>query len=65
MSPDPFHEGQRVWIHGPDGSARPALYVGGADGLSFLGGPPIAYVVFTDTREAAEVQLDWVTARED
>ena len=64
MTTEPFHEGQRVWVHGPDGAARPALYVGGADGLSFLGGPPIAYVVFTDTREAAEVQLETVTARE-
>lgn len=65
MATDPFQEGQRVWVHGPDGATRPALYVGGADGMSFLGGPPIAYVVLTDTRETAQVQLDRITTRED
>jgi len=62
---DPFHEGQRLWVQGPDGAARPAIYVGSAEGMAFLGGPPIAYVVLTDTRESAEVQLDWLTARDD
>ncbi len=62
---DPFHEGQRLWVHGPDGATRPAIYVGAADGLGFAGGPSGAYVVFTDTREGAEVQVDWLTARED
>ena len=62
---DPFHEGQRLWVQGPDGAARPAIYVGSAEGMAFLGGPPIAYVVFTDTRESAEVQLDSLTARDD
>ena len=64
MSADPFHEGQRLWVHGPDGAQRPAIYVGSAEGMAFLGGPPIAYVVFTDTREAAEVQLGQITARD-
>jgi len=62
---DPFHEGQRLWVQGPEGAARPAVYVGSAEGMAFLGGPPIAYVVFTDTREGAEVQLDTLTARDD
>jgi len=62
---DPFQEGQRVWVRGPEGAARPAIFVGSAEGMAFLGGPPIAYVVFTDTRETGEVQLDWLTARED
>jgi hypothetical protein len=61
---DPFHEGQRLWVHGPDGARREAIYVGSAEGMAFLGGPPIAYVVFTDTREGAQVQLDWLTARD-
>ena len=62
---DPFHEGQRLWVHGPDGATRPAVYVGSAEGASFLGGPPLAYIVFTDTRDGAEVQLDSLTARDD
>jgi hypothetical protein len=41
------------------------VYVGSAEGASFLGGPPLAYVVFTDTRDGAEVQLDSLTARDD
>jgi hypothetical protein len=62
---DPFHEGQRLWVHLNEGEARPAVYVGSAEGLGFLGGPPLAYVLLTDTREGVEVELDRLTARED
>ncbi len=58
-----FQEGQKLWVEGPDG-ARPAVYVGSAEGMSFLGAPPLAYVVFADTREAGQVELDRLTARE-
>jgi hypothetical protein len=59
-----FHQGQRVWVHGPDGAAREAIFVGGGDNATFFGGPPLAYVVFPDTREGAEIELDRVTARD-
>lgn len=64
MSGDLFHEGQRVWVHGPGGAARAAIYVGGGDNATFFGGPPLAYVVFPDTRDGAEVELDRITARD-
>jgi len=63
MSDEMFHEGQRVWVHFPDGGAREAIYVGGGDNAAFFGGPPLVYVVFPDTREGAEVELDRVTTR--
>ncbi|MDO8213798.1 hypothetical protein [Conexibacter sp. CPCC 206217] len=59
-----FHQGQRVWVHGPDGTAREAIFVGGGDNATFFGGPPLAYVVFPDTREGVEIELDRVTARD-
>ncbi len=61
---DPFTEGQRLWVHGPEGSARPAVYVGGGDNATFFGGPPLAYVVYVDTREGAEIELDRITPRD-
>jgi hypothetical protein len=60
-----FAEGQKLWVHGPDGAARPAVYVGGGDNATFFGGPPLAYVVFEDTREGAEVEVDRITARDE
>lgn len=60
-----FKEGQHIWVQEPDGSSRPAVYVGDGDNATFFGGPPLAYIVFEDTREGAEVELDRVTARED
>lgn len=59
-----FHEGQRVWVHGLDGQAREAIYVGGGDNATFFGGPGLVYVVFPDTREGAEVEEARVTARD-
>ena len=60
-----FEEGQKIWVHGPDGSARPAVFVGEGDNATFFGGPPLVYVVFADTREGAEVQMDRVTVRDE
>jgi len=59
-----FHEGQKLWVHLDGGEARPAVYVGDGDNATFFGGPPLAYVVFEDTREGAEVELDRITARD-
>jgi hypothetical protein len=59
-----FEQGQKIWVHGPDGATRPAIYVGEGENATFFGGPPLAYIVFADTREGAEVELDQVTARD-
>lgn len=59
-----FHQGQRVWVHGPDGAQREAIYVGGGENATFFGGPPLAYIVFPDTREGVEIELDRITPRE-
>ena len=58
-----FEKGQKLWYHGA-GDPRPAIYVGGGDNTVFLGGPPMAYIVFEDTRDGAEVNLDQITARD-
>lgn len=66
MSDEPFQQGQRVWIHTPEG-AVPAIYVGDGDNAAFFGGPPLAYVVLEEgdgRREGIEVQLDRITARD-
>lgn len=60
-----FHEGQKIWVQGSDGSARPAIYVGEGDNATFFGGPPLVYIVFADTREGGEVEMDRVTARDE
>jgi len=61
---DPFHEGQRVWVQHADGSARPGIYVGSAE-LTWFGGSPSAYVVYPDSREGEEVEIDRVTPRDE
>jgi hypothetical protein len=59
-----FEQGQKLWVHDPDGQDRPAVYVGDGENAAFFGGPPLAYIVFADTREGAEVELDRLTPRE-
>jgi hypothetical protein len=59
-----FEQGQKLWVHGPEGKARPAVFVGDGDNAAFFGGPPLAYIVFADTREGAEVELDRLTVRD-
>ncbi len=60
-----FEQGQKLWVMGPEGEARPAIYVGEGENATFFGGPPLAYIVFADTREGAEVELDRLTPREE
>jgi hypothetical protein len=59
-----FHKGQPVWVIEPDGSQRPAEYVGEAELGAWFGGSPQVIVVFPDTRSGAEVDVDRVIARE-
>jgi len=59
-----FKEGHKVWVMEPNGTAREAICVGEAEQATFFGGPPKVYVVFTDTREGAAIDMDRVTARD-
>jgi hypothetical protein len=59
-----FHRGQPVWVLEPDGSQRPAEYVGEGETAAWFGGPPVVYVVYADIRQGAEVELDRVIARD-
>jgi hypothetical protein len=59
-----FEQGQKLWVQEPGGDARPAIYVGDGDNSAFFGGPPLAYVVFADTREGAEIELDRLVPRD-
>jgi hypothetical protein len=65
MSESLFERGEKLWVHGAGDDARPAIYVGGGENATFFGGPPLAYIVFEDTREPAEVNLDQITPRDD
>ena len=60
----PLEEGQKVWVHDADGSARAAIFVGEGE-LSWFGGAPQVYVVYPDTKSGEAVQETRVTARED
>jgi hypothetical protein len=59
-----FHQGQPVWVIEPDGSERAAEYVGEGETSAWFGGPPMSLVVFVDTREGAQVEVDRVIARD-
>lgn len=63
MGIEGFEKGQKVWVLAEDGTSRPGIYVGDGDNAAFFGGPPLCYVVMTDTEEGVEVDLDRVTAR--
>jgi len=45
-----FHEGQPVWVIEPDGSQRPANFVGEGEMSAWLGGSPTVLVVCLDTQ---------------
>ena len=59
-----FHEGQKIWVQQPDGSALAGIYVGEGENATWFGGAPVVYVVYPDTRSGEEVELSRVTARE-
>jgi len=59
-----MEEGQKVWVHDADGSARAAIFVGEGE-LSWFGGPPQVYVVYPDTKSGEAVEETRVTARDD
>ena len=64
MAIEGFEKGQKIWIHNPDGSARPGIFVGEGENATFFGGPPLCYVVTEDTKEGGEVALDRIMPRD-
>jgi hypothetical protein len=60
-----FHKGQPVWVIEADGSQRAAEYVGEGELSAWFGGSPTVFVVFDDTREGGQVEVDRVIARDD
>ncbi len=59
-----FRKGQPVWVIEPDGSQQAAEYVGEGELSAWFGGAPTVFVVFEDTRDGAQVEVDRVIARE-
>jgi len=59
-----FHRGQPVWVMEADGSQRAAEYVGEGETAAWFGGPPVVIVVYADTHEGAQVEVDRVIARD-
>ena len=59
-----FHKGQDVWVVQPDGSRRPAEYVGQGEGSAWFGGPPTVMVVYREAGKSEAVEVDRVIERE-
>jgi len=59
-----LEEGQKVWVHQLDGSAREAIYVGEGELTAWFGGTPQVYVVYPDTKSGEAVDETRVTARD-
>jgi hypothetical protein len=58
-----FQKGQPIWVIEPDGSQRAAEYVGEGELSAWFGGTPTVFVVYEDTRDGAQVEVDRVIAR--
>ena len=61
---DGLREGQKIWIEQADGSQRPGVFVGEAEGTWF-GGSVGAYVVYPDTKSGEQVAMMRVLPRDD
>jgi hypothetical protein len=59
-----FHKGQPIWVMGPDGSQRPAEFVGEGETSTWFGGPPTVIVVYEDSGTGEAVEADRVVARD-
>jgi hypothetical protein len=59
-----FREGDKIWVEQSDGSQRPGVFVGEAEG-SWFGGAPGAYVAYPDTRSGEEVAIMRIVARDE
>ena len=59
-----FHKGQPIWVMQPDGSQRPAQYVGEGETSAWFGGPPTVIVIFPDTETGEMVEVDRIVPRD-
>jgi hypothetical protein len=59
-----FQQGEPIWVMEPDGSQRPAEYVGVQETSAWFGGPPSVLVLYTDTRSGGAAEVDRVIPRE-
>jgi hypothetical protein len=59
-----FHKGQPVWVIEPDGSQRPADFVGEGELSAWFGGSPRVLVVYLDTNTGEAVEVDRVIPRD-
>ncbi len=59
-----FQEGQKIFVEQDDGSQRPGIFVGEAEGTWF-GGAPGAYVVYPDTKSGEEVPISQIVPRDE
>lgn len=59
-----FHKGQPVWVMEPNGSQRPAEYVGEGELSAWFGGAPTVIVVYPDTQTGEAVEVDRVIPRD-
>lgn len=59
-----LEEGQKIWVEQPDGSQRPGIFVGEAEGTWF-GGSPGAYVVYPDSKSGEEVAIMRIVPRQE
>ena len=61
---DSFREGQKIWVEQQDGSQRPGIFVGEAEGTWFGGGVG-AYVVYPETQSGEQVAMMRIIERDD
>ena len=59
-----LREGQKVWVEQADGSQRPGIFVGEAEGTWF-GGAVGAYVAYPDTKSGEQVAMMRIVPRDD
>jgi hypothetical protein len=59
-----LQRGQKVWVEQADGSQRPGIFVGEAEGTWF-GGSPGAYVAYPDIESGEQVAMMRIVARDD
>jgi hypothetical protein len=61
---DTLREGQKIWVEQADGSQRPGIFVGEAEG-SWFGGSPGAYVAYPETKSGEQVAVMRIIPRDD
>ena len=61
--PAPFVAGEPVWVMEEDGAQRRAEYLGARVPSVWRAGPPMVFVLYTDSHWAEAVEMDRVIPR--